>query len=53
MAQMERGEGYEEEASSDDDLDIVKSTRKGLTDADEYIESKFLKVVLAERNVLF
>jgi hypothetical protein len=40
MAQMGRAEGYEQELSSDDDLDIVKSTRKGLADADKYIERK-------------
>jgi hypothetical protein len=52
MAHVERGKGYEEEASSDDDLDVVESTRKGLIDADEYIESKFLKVALC-RNGIF
>jgi hypothetical protein len=43
MAHMVLAEGCEEEASSNNDLDIVKSTRKGLADADKYIESKFTR----------
>ena len=53
MAHMERGEGYKEEASSDDDLDIVKSTRKGLADADKYIESKFLRWLSVSKGTGF
>ncbi len=40
MAHMRSAEGYEREASLDDDPDIVYSTKKGLADADKYIESE-------------
>lgn len=40
MAHMGRAEGYREELPSDDDLDIVRSVRKGAADTDQYIESE-------------
>ena len=40
MAHIGRAEGYREELPSDDDLDIVRSVRKGAADTDQYIESK-------------
>lgn len=40
MAHMGSAEGYEEEASSDTDPDIVTSTGKGPADTDKYIESR-------------
>lgn len=39
MAHMGGSEGYKEELSSDDDLEIVRSVRKAPVDSDKYIES--------------
>jgi hypothetical protein len=41
MAQMGRAEGYEEETSSDDDLEIIGTVRRGPRDTDKYIESEW------------
>jgi hypothetical protein len=39
MAHMGHAEGYKEEVLSEDDLDIVRSMRKGPADTDQYIDS--------------
>jgi hypothetical protein len=42
MAHLGRAEGYEQEISSDDGLDIINTTRKSLpkADIDKYIKGK-------------
>ncbi len=45
MAQIGRAEGYEEEASTDDDLHVVGSGRKYPADTDKYIESKLSQLL--------
>jgi hypothetical protein len=41
MAHMVRAERYKEEFSTEDDLEIVRSTRKAPVDTDKYIESEW------------
>jgi hypothetical protein len=41
MAHLRRAEGYKEEVSSDDDLEIAHSVRRGPGDTDKYIESEW------------